>query len=136
MPGSATPIFLSFYVTFMNSKSGLEINGWSYVLIFTVFARNQVDTVTAVTRQIASDIIKPTSNFTLKLIISYQIIFGDVTFFTGCYTTFTFLRFSRKFSSSIVLFCAKFWWIYKGKFSSYFHQCAILIDCFEWYCEC
>ena len=27
MYGSATPFFLSFYVTFMNSESGLEING-------------------------------------------------------------------------------------------------------------
>ena len=95
-PGSATPIFLSFYVTFMNSKSGLEINGGFYVLIFTVFVRNQVDNIAAVRRQVASDIIKPTSDFTLKLIISYQIIFGDVTCFTGFYTTFTFLRFSRK----------------------------------------
>ena len=80
----------------MNSKSGLEINGGFYVLIFTVFVRNQVDNIAAVRRQVASDIIKPTSDFTLKLIISYQIIFGDVTCFTGFYTTFTFLRFSRK----------------------------------------
>ena len=96
MPGSATPIFVSFYVTFMNSKSGLEINDWSYILIFTVFIRNQVDNITAVTRQIASDMIKPTNNFTLKLIISYLIIFADVTFPTGCSTTFTILRFGRR----------------------------------------
>ena len=70
LTGSATPIFLSFYVTFMNSKSGLEVNGGPYVLTFTVFTRNQVDNITAVTRQIASDIIKPSSNFTHKRIIS------------------------------------------------------------------
>ena len=96
MPGNATPIFLSFYVTFLNSESGLEINGCSYVLIFTVFTRNQVDNITAVTTQITSDIIKPTSNLKLKVIISYQIIFADVTFLTRCYTTFTILRFGRK----------------------------------------
>ena len=44
----------------------------SYVLIFTVFTRNQVESITAVTQQIASDIIKPTSTFTLELIISYS----------------------------------------------------------------
>ena len=96
MSGGATPIFLSFYVTFMNSESGIEINGWSYVLIFTVFTRNQVDNITAITTQIASDIIKPASNLTLKLIVSYQIIFADVTFLTRCYTTFTSLIFGSK----------------------------------------
>ena len=96
MSGGATPIFLNFYVTFMNSESGIEINGWSYVLIFTVFTRNQVDNITAITTQIASDIIKPASNLTLKLIISYQIIFADVTFLTRCYTTFTSLIFGSK----------------------------------------
>ena len=65
-------------------------------MIFTVFTRNQVDDITAVTRQFASDIIKPTSNFTVKRIISYQKIFADVTFLTGCYTTITILRFGSK----------------------------------------
>ena len=63
---------------------------------FTVFTRNQVDDITAVTRQFASYIIKPTSNFTLKLIISYQKIFADVLFLTGCYTNVIILRFGRK----------------------------------------
>ena len=58
-------IFLSFYLTFMNSKSGLEVNSWSYILMFTVFTRNQVDDITAVTRQIAFDITKPTCNLNL-----------------------------------------------------------------------
>ena len=80
----------------MNSESGLEINGLYYVLIFTVFTRNQVDNSTAVTAQIACDIIKPTSDFTLQVIISYQIIFADVTFLARCYTSFTILRFGRK----------------------------------------
>ena len=96
MPDSATPIFLSYYVTFMNSESGHEINDWSYKLIFTVFTRNQVDNTSAITTQIVPDIIKPASNFTLKLIISYQIIFVDVTFLARCYTNFTVLRFGRK----------------------------------------
>ena len=63
---------------------------------FTVFTRNQVDDITAVTRQFASYIIKPTNNFTLKLIISYQKIFADVLFLTGCYTNVIILRFGRK----------------------------------------
>ena len=75
--------FLVFMSLFMNSESGLEINGRSYVLILTVFTRNQVDNITAVTRQIASDILKPTSNFTLKLIISYQVFFSSVQSFDG-----------------------------------------------------
>ena len=96
MSGSTTPIFLSFYVIFMNSESGIEINGWSSVLIFTVFTRNQIDNISAITTQIASDIIKSASNLTLTLIISYQIILADVTFLTRCYTTFTSLRFGSK----------------------------------------
>ena len=96
MPGGATPIFHRFFFTSMNSKSDVEINGWSYVLIFTVFTRNQVDDITAVTRQFASDIIKPTSNFTLIRIISYQRIFADVLFLTKCYTAIPILRFDRK----------------------------------------
>ena len=67
-----------------------------YVLLLRGFTRNQVDNIIAVTRQIDSDIIKPTSNLNFKLIITYQIIFADVTFLTGCYTTFTVLRFGRK----------------------------------------
>ena len=51
-----------------------------YDPVFTVFTRHQVDNIATVTTQIASDIIKPISNFTPKLIISYQIIFADVTF--------------------------------------------------------
>ena len=96
MPASAEPIFASFYVTFMNSESGLEINGLSYILVFTVFITNQVDKITAVTTQLASDVIKPASNFTLKLTISYRITFADLTFLTGCYTTFTIIRFGRE----------------------------------------
>ena len=67
-----------------------------YVLLLRGFTRNQVDNITAVTRQIDSDLIKATSNFRLKLIITYQIIFADVIFLTGCYTTFTVLKFGRK----------------------------------------
>ena len=74
IPASATSIFLNFYVIFMNYKSGLQFNGSCYVLIFNGFPRNQVDNITAATRQIALDIIKPPSNFALKL-ITYQIIF-------------------------------------------------------------
>ena len=43
MTGSATPVFPSFYVTFVNSKSGLEVNSWFHVLTFRVFTRNQAD---------------------------------------------------------------------------------------------
>ena len=70
MTESATPIFPSFYVTFMNSKSGLEVNSWFHVLIFRVFTRNQEDDITAATWQIASGITKPTINFTLKLSVN------------------------------------------------------------------
>ena len=94
--GGASPIFPSSYVTFMNSESGLEINGRSYLLIFTVFIRNQGDNITTATKLIASNYIKLSSNFTLKLIISYQITFADLTFLTGCYTTFAIIRFTRK----------------------------------------
>ena len=66
------------------------------MLVFTVFITNQVDNITGVTTQIASDIIKPASYFTLKLIINYQITFADLTFLTGCYKTFTIIRFGRK----------------------------------------
>ena len=60
MPGTATSIFLSFYVTSVtNSKSGLEVNGGSYLLFFTVFTRNQVDVVEI--KQINSK-IKDTNN--------------------------------------------------------------------------
>ena len=60
MPGTATSIFLSFYVTSItSSKSGLEVNGGSYVLFFTVFTRNQVDVVEI--KQINSK-IKDTNN--------------------------------------------------------------------------
>ena len=65
MPGSVTHIILTFSVTFLTPKSGLEVNDWSYVLIFTVFTKNQGDDTTAVTRQIVSDILKPTSNLHL-----------------------------------------------------------------------
>ena len=61
-------------------------------MIFTALTRNQVDNITVVARQIASDITKPTSNFILKL-ISYQINFA---FLIGCYTTSTILRFGRE----------------------------------------
>ena len=98
--------FLVFMSLFMNSESGLEINGRSYVLILTVFTRNQVDNITAVTRQIASDILKPASNFTLKLIISYQVFFSFVQSFDG------------------------FRW------ENFLHIFIILINCFEWCYEC
>ena len=64
-------------------------------MIFTALTRNQVDNITVVARQIASDITKPTSNFILKL-ISYQIIFAGVTFLIGCHTTSTILTFGRE----------------------------------------
>ena len=54
----------------MNSKYDLDAYGQSYVLIFKVFSRNQIEEVTFVTRQIGSDIIKPAINFRFKLIIS------------------------------------------------------------------
>ena len=49
MPGSVTHIILSFSVTFLNPKSGIDVNDRSYVLIFTIFAKNQADDTTAVT---------------------------------------------------------------------------------------
>ena len=51
IPRSATPLLLNFDLTFMNSECGLEVNGLSYVLIFTIFTRKQVDNINAVTRK-------------------------------------------------------------------------------------
>ena len=94
--GSATPFFLSFDVTLLDSKCSLKISSWNNILVSAIRARNDINKIRAVTRQATSNIVHCTSNPALEFIIRYKIIVIDITFITIDEWTFIFVKFKWK----------------------------------------
>ena len=90
MPCSTTTIFVSLNVRFVDSKSLLKIDGWTYILFSSVAACYQIYNTATITWKITFNEISLTCYCTFKLIICNQNVLTNVTFVTAKNSTFTF----------------------------------------------
>ena len=87
---SATTIFVSPNIRFVDSKSLLKINSWPYILFSTVGTCYQIDNIATITWQITFNEIGLICYCTSKLTICNQKVLGNVTFVTANNSTITF----------------------------------------------